>query len=91
VFNQFVIALIFDTLVSELVTAPQDVQDLLTRLLKVGRERLSLTPEAIMLRDVYLQSGVVIPSDTNSRSVVQKRGGVEGPPSTNIPSSLCDD
>jgi hypothetical protein len=30
-------------------------------------------------------------TDTNSRSVVQKRGGVEGPPSTKIPSSVCYD
>src|SRR2546423_1207572 len=59
VFKQSVIALISDTLVAELVAAPQDVQDLLTQLLQAGCERLPLTTEAITLRDAYLQSGVV--------------------------------
>ncbi len=61
VFNRSVIPLISDTLVAELVAAPQDVQDLLTKLIQVGYERLPLTAEAIALRDAYLQSGVVTP------------------------------
>jgi hypothetical protein len=61
VFASRVAALISDTLVGELVSAPQDVQELLTRTLQVGCERLPLTPEAIILRDAYLRAGVVTP------------------------------
>lgn len=61
VFNKAIIPPISDTLVAEIVAAPQDVQDLLTKSIQAGCERLPLTAEAITLRDAYLQSGVVTP------------------------------
>jgi hypothetical protein len=52
-------ALISDTLVGELVNAPDPVQDVLQRVLDAGCERLALTQEAELLRDAYLLAGVV--------------------------------
>lgn len=61
VLAQSVIALISDTLVAELVAAPQPVRDLLAQTIQGGCERLPITAEAITLRDAYLQAGVVTP------------------------------
>jgi len=54
-----VIALISDTLVGELVNAPEQVQDLLQHVIDSGCERLPLTREVELLRDAYLTAGVV--------------------------------
>ena len=54
-----VAALISDTLVAELVDAPEQVQNLLQRVIDSGYERLSLDQEAEHLRDAYLMAGVV--------------------------------
>jgi hypothetical protein len=61
VFAGQVIALISETLVAELVRAPEHVQDLLGRTIQARSERLALTSEAIALRDAYLKSEVVTP------------------------------
>ena len=52
-------ALISDTLAGELVDAPQEVRDILQRVIDSGCERLTLTREAEELRDSYLAAGVV--------------------------------
>ena len=54
-----VTALISDTLVGELVSAPDHVEDLLQRVIDAGCERLPLHREAKELRDAYLSAGVV--------------------------------
>jgi len=54
-----IVALISDTLVGELVSAPQQVQDTLQQVIEAGYERLELTQEAEVLRDAYLSAGVV--------------------------------
>ena len=61
VFGCQVIALISETLVAELVRAPEHVQDLLGRTIHARSERLILTSEAIALRDAYLKGEVVAP------------------------------
>jgi hypothetical protein len=53
------IALISDTLVGELVNAPEQVQDLLQRVIDLGCERLPLTREIEQLKDTYLKLGIV--------------------------------
>ena len=53
------IALVSDTLVAELVDAPERVQDLLERTLRCENERLGLPEEAEKLRDAYLAAGVL--------------------------------
>lgn len=59
VFNRSVMPLISDTLVAELVSAPEQVQALLARTLETGSERLPLTAQAIRLRDAYLRANIV--------------------------------
>lgn len=54
-----VVALISDTLVGELVNAPEQVQNLLQRVIDFGCERLPLEREAEQLQDAYLAAGVV--------------------------------
>jgi hypothetical protein len=54
-----VVALVSDTLVAELVNAPEQVQNLLQRVMDFGCERLPLEQEAEQLRDAYLAAGVV--------------------------------
>lgn len=54
-------ALISDTLVAELVEAPERVQDLLERVLSSPSERLGLSADAEELRDSYLAAGVLSP------------------------------
>jgi hypothetical protein len=54
-----VVALISDTLVGELVNAPEQVQNLLQRVIDFGYERLPLKRETEQLRDAYLAAGVV--------------------------------
>lgn len=58
---QSVTALISDTLVAELVSAPEQVQELLAQVMAVGCERLALGLEAIALRDAYLSAAIVTP------------------------------
>lgn len=58
-FDGRAIALISDTLVAELVDAPERVQDLLERTLRCDNERLGLPEEAEELRDAYLAAGVL--------------------------------
>lgn len=52
-------ALISDTLVAELVDAPDQVQDLLEKVLSSASERLGLLDEVEELRDAYLEAGVL--------------------------------
>lgn len=59
VFAGQVISLISETLVAELARAPEQVQDLLNKVIWARAERLPLTIEAIALRDAYLRGGVV--------------------------------
>ena len=59
VFGGQVISLISETLVAELIRAPEHVQDLLGRTIQARSERLALTSEAIALRDAYLKGEVV--------------------------------
>lgn len=59
VFGGQVISLISETLVAELIRAPEHVQDLLGRTIQARSERLVLTSEAIILRDAYLKGEVV--------------------------------
>lgn len=54
-------ALISEILVAEIVDAPERVQQLLGRLLKIGCEQLALTAETEALRDAYVAAGVVSP------------------------------
>jgi len=54
-----VTALISDTLVGELVKAPEAAQNLLQRVLNAGCERLALTQGAERLRDAYIAAAVV--------------------------------
>lgn len=54
-------ALISETLVAELVGAPERVRHLLERLLDGECERLILTEDALVLRDAYVAAGVVSP------------------------------
>jgi predicted nucleic acid-binding protein len=56
-----IIVLISDTLVGELVSAPEQVQNLLQRVIDSGCERLALNRETEHLRDAYLTAGVVTP------------------------------
>ena len=58
-FDGRAIALISDTLVGELVDAPERVQNLLERTLRCETERLGLPKEAEELRDAYLAAGVL--------------------------------
>jgi predicted nucleic acid-binding protein len=58
-FNGQAISLISDTLVAELVDAPERVQDLLEQALRCDSERLGLPEEAEELRDAYLTAGVL--------------------------------
>lgn len=58
-FDGRAIVLISDTLVAELVDAPERVQDLLERTLRCDNERLGLPEEAEELRDAYLAAGVL--------------------------------
>jgi hypothetical protein len=60
-FDGLAIALISDTLVAELVDAPERVQDLLERVLACESERLGLSEEAQDLQNAYLASGVLSP------------------------------
>jgi hypothetical protein len=49
-------------LIAELVRAPQEVQDLLSRTLKWGNfERLDATVETLELQQAYLDAGIVVP------------------------------
>ena len=59
VFGGQVISLVSETLVAELIRAPEHVQDLLGRTIQARSERLVLTSEAIILRDAYLKGEVV--------------------------------
>jgi len=59
VFGDQIISLISETLVAELIRAPEHVQDLLGRTIQARSERLALTSEAIALRDAYLKGEVV--------------------------------
>lgn len=61
VLNGRVVALISDTLVGELVSAPEQVQNLLQRVIDSGCERLILNRETEQLQDAYLTAGVVTP------------------------------
>jgi hypothetical protein len=61
VFARSVTALISDTLVAEIVGAPEEVQDLLAKTLQIGCERLPLTAEGIALHEAYLRANVVTP------------------------------
>ncbi len=61
VFGGKAIALVSDTLVGELVDAPENVQEILERVLACECERLGLTDEAGELRDAYLAAGVLSP------------------------------
>lgn len=54
-------ALISETLVAELVEAPERVRHLLEHLLNGECERLMLTEEALALRDAYVAARVVSP------------------------------
>jgi len=54
-------ALISDTLVGELVDAPERVQDVLDRVRAGDCERLGLPEQAEELRDAYLAAGVLTP------------------------------
>ena len=54
-----VVALISDTLVGELVDAPECVQDLLQQVLHVGVERIPANEEAEYLRDRYLAARIL--------------------------------
>ncbi len=54
-----IIALISDTLVGELVDAPEQVQELLQRVIDFGCERLPLEQETEQLQNAYLAAGVV--------------------------------
>jgi predicted nucleic acid-binding protein len=61
VFDGKIHALISDTLVTELIEAPVQVQELLEKVINHGCERLVLTPDVEELRDAYLSAGVVTP------------------------------
>jgi predicted nucleic acid-binding protein len=61
VLNGRVVALISDTLVGELVSAPKQVQNLLQRVIDSGCERITLSRETEQLQDAYLAAGVVTP------------------------------
>jgi len=59
VFAGRVVVLVSETLVAELVRAPEPVQDLLSQTVRARIEQLVLTPEAIALRDAYVRNGVI--------------------------------
>jgi hypothetical protein len=54
-----VVALVSDTLVGELVNAPEQVQNLLQRVIDSGCERLPLEQNTEQSQDAYLTAGVV--------------------------------
>jgi predicted nucleic acid-binding protein len=54
--------LISDILIAELARAPQEVQDLLSAMLKWGHaERLEVTEETLALQQAYVNAGIVVP------------------------------
>lgn len=53
------VVLISDTLIGELVKAPEKVQDLLDRVMQTNSERIGLSEEVYHLRDAYLEEGVL--------------------------------
>ena len=54
-----IVPIVSETLVGEIVDAPEAVQELLERILQSGAERVPLSPEALALRRAYLAAGVV--------------------------------
>lgn len=52
-------ALISDTLVAEVVDAPESVRVILKRVIDAGCERLALSIESQELRDAYISAGIV--------------------------------
>jgi predicted nucleic acid-binding protein len=65
VFDGKVYALLSDTLVAELIEAPEEVQELFQKVLNFYCERLVLSTEVEELRDAYLADSIVTPKYSN--------------------------
>ena len=53
------VVLLTDTVIDELVDAPEPVRRVLEEIQEDTVEHLELTPEVLTLRDVYLEAGIV--------------------------------